>query len=314
MKNIMILSGGTSTAWHIAFVLKKYFKNSMRLIVCDINPSYLVHTSVLADKFIQTPLIKSPEYYATMLGHLEREHVHVLVPLIDDDILLFPNDNSDLRSLGVMSTAPSSDSINALTNKGNLNKTLAQMGVIAPRTFDLPSDLEISKQYFVKNVVGCGSKDAELVSGEKAMHFIPQKGKIVQEVCHEPEITVDVVRNKNDIYTLCRERLETKLGVSTKCKVYFDADIQTIIEQIAHQIDLPIIFCVQFMKNSDEKWTLIDFNLRAGGGTAISAAVGFQALRFACASWLGLRARREWLCTPQRTRYVVRCYQEIVTG
>lgn len=96
---------------------KKFYSDYAKIIICDINPSYLVHTSVLADKYIQVPLIKADGYYRDMLSVMKNNGVDILVPLIDDDIRLFPKDNLDLKKIKVMSVAPSCITIDSLSNK-----------------------------------------------------------------------------------------------------------------------------------------------------------------------------------------------------
>ena len=313
MKTIMILSGGTSTAWHIAYVIHKYYKKYAKLIICDINPSYLVHTSVLADAYIQVPLIKSDNYYSEMLKIIKENRVDIIVPLIDEDIKIFSNDNNDLEKLDAVSVAPPLNTINSLSDKRNMFKTLNAIGVITPKIYTHTETLDANKQYFVKDAIGCGSKGAFLIKGLEAKKYLDDDNKIVQEVCVNPEITVDTVVDGKEVYTICRERKEIKLGVSTKCKIYTDKEIQGIIEKISSKITLPTISCIQFMKNTNGEWTLTDFNLRSGGGTAISCAVGFEAVRYGVATWLGLPKNHEWLHLPENDKYVVRRYEEVVT-
>lgn len=309
----MILSAGTATAWHIAQVLRTYYAAHMRLVACDINPRYLVHTSVLADQFIQVPPIKDPAYRSAMLEHIRANDIDVLIPLIDDDIVCFSNDDPDLNAMGVRSTAPSAKSVDALSDKGHLTETLQQIGICSPRVFTAAEQIDPSKRYFTKDRIGCGSRGVAMVNGREAIELVARPGKVVQEICCGPEITVDAVLDGEKIHTICRERKEVKLGVSTKCRVYFDKDIQSIMERLAREVELPSVFCVQFMKNVSGEWALIDLNLRSGGGTAISAGVGFQAVRFAAAGWLDLPRELAWLKRPTREKYVVRTYQEVIT-
>ncbi len=314
MKRVMILSGGTSTAWHIADVLHRYFCKDIYLIICDINPQHLVHTSIFADFYIQVPPICSPDYYCFMLQVLEENHVDILVPLIDDDILIFHRDNGDLITRGVYSTAPCKATIEGLSNKENLENTLLSLDIPTPHIFKSAAAIDPNGAYFAKAPVGCGSRGSCLIDGKAAEEIISHgKGQVVQEICHAPEITVDIAHDGRKIYTVCRERVEIRLGVSTKCRVYHDSDIQHILERIVAKIDLPPVFCVQFMRDAHNRWSLTDFNLRSGGGTAISAAVGFEAVRFAAAQWLGLPADSTWVSIPAQEHYVVRAYQEIVT-
>lgn len=313
MKRVMLLSGGTATAWHIAKVLNDCFRREVQLVVCDINPAYLIHTSVFADRFLQVPPICDTNYRAVMMEHIKREKIDLLVPLIDEDIEIFSGDNSELKTIGVRSTAPSKETFDGLGNKENLSLSLRGIKVKAPKIFRYGDLLDPAGTYFMKEAVGCGSRGSGPISGTDALEMLKDSGKVIQEFCYRPEITVDVVKDGTKIYTLCRERVETKLGVSTKCRVFHDTEIQGIMERIAEKYDLPVISCVQFMKDHSGQWTLSDFNLRSGGATAVSAAVGFEAVRYAAAKWLELPTNTEWLKYPEEDRYVVRAYTEIVT-
>lgn len=310
IKHIMLLGGGTSTAWHIAHTLKKYYAERIELIICDINERQLVHTSILADQYVQVPPIKSPGYYHQMLHYLEKYHVDILIPLIDEDILLFSQDNPDLLALSVYSTAARREIFLALSDKRNLSQTMDLCGVHTPLIYGHDAALCPNKNYFVKNAIGCGSRGAKMMKGKE---IIRTENQVIQEVCSGPEITVDVVVDRGTPFTICRERREIKLGVSTKCRVFWDEEIQSIMEKISSKLPLPDVFCVQFMKSEEKKWVLTDFNLRSGGGTAISAAIGFEAVRYAAAGWIGVPQEKNWLQRPSEDRYVVRTYTEIVT-
>ncbi len=312
MKRALILAGGTTTAWHIAETIKRYYKDELYLVICDTNPEHLVHTSVLADKFIQVPPIKTPNYYEKMLDIFCSEGIDLVIPLIDNDIMLFTSDNTDLRQMGLTSSAPDKETVLSLSNKRNMEKTLRSIGIRTPRIISDLSEIAPEVEYYIKNMVGFGSRDVHKVKGKDIIGLSDQQ--FVQEMCNNPEITVDVVNDSKRIYTICRERVETKLGVSTKCKVFYSDEIQEIIEKVSNYIALPAICCVQFMADSRGHWSLIDFNLRSGGGTAISAAVGFEAVRAAIAIWIGKNINcPDYLKKVDNARYVVRTYSEIVT-
>lgn len=313
MKNVMILSGGTGTAWHISDVIKRYYAEKTNLIICDINPPQLVSTSVLADRYIQVPPIKSEGYYETMLSNIRRNHVDILVPLIDDDMFLFPSDSPELQAMNVLSTTAPKHVMEVLGDKSEMGEVLGDLGILTPRVIRDCTELHDDCMYFIKDAIGFGSRGAKQMRGSVIKKEIGLKGKVIQEMCSAPEITVDVVNTGINLHTICRERVEIKLGVSTKNKVYYDSSIQKKLEKVAKHFDLPRVCCVQFMKNNEGEWTLIDFNMRSGAGTAISAAVGFEAVRYAAACWLGEPQDEAWLNRPAKERYVVRTYQEIVT-
>ncbi|MDO7204860.1 hypothetical protein Q5M85_12630 [Paraclostridium bifermentans] len=45
MKKIMILAGGTATAWHLVNEIEKYYNGMLEVYICDINPPYLIPSS-----------------------------------------------------------------------------------------------------------------------------------------------------------------------------------------------------------------------------------------------------------------------------
>lgn len=309
MKTILVTAGGTGTAWHICETIKRYF-TSVKLIVCDINPKRLVPSATLADKFIQVNPINSPEYYDSMLQTIKDNNVDILIPLIDYDFLIFPNDNQDLLREGVLSTAPKLNTCNTLSNKTNLNKFLNKIGVATPKIYNI-NEIDNSMEYIIKKQVGFGSRGVRRVVGSEIQNVL--EDEMIQEICHTPEITVDVVREGDCIHTVCRDRIEVKSGVCTKARVFYDEDIQMIMGNIAAHIEIPTLCCVQFMKNIKNEWSLTDFNLRSGAGTALSAAVGFEAVRAAINIYLNTDNNvKDYLSIISHDEFALRVYKEIV--
>lgn len=310
MKKLLLMAGGTATAWHIANIIKKNFATNFYLIICDTNDPYLVHTSTLADEYIKVPPIASKNYYEKMLSIFKEKKIDIIVPLIDYDIMLFYQDNIDLSKIGVKSTAPLRETSEILSNKENMYYFLTEHLITTPKIF-LQNELDDSEIYFVKDIVGFGSRGARKCDGKGLKNIT--NNQIVQEICQQPEVTVDVVLSNEKIYTACRERMETKSGVCTKAKVYFNQEIHNIIDKISQIVKLPTISCVQFMRNSMGEWSLTDFNMRSGGGTALSEAAGFRAVEAAVNIWNGNNNVSNCLPIIQKERYVVRAYKEILT-
>lgn len=310
MKKILLMAGGTATAWHIAKIFKEYY-SEVKLYICDINPPYKVHTSILADKYIVVPPIKSENYYNFMLGLLDFEKIDIIIPLIDYDIELFYRDNKDLLCRNIYSSAPPKRTVDLLSNKRNMSIFLNKVGVDTPKCIE-PEYLQSHLEYFVKDIVGFGSRNAFKDLGCNLKNISDRQ--IIQELCFNPEITVDVLCIDKKVYTICREREEVKAGVCTKARIFYDGEIQKIVERVSDNIELPSISCVQFMKNKENKWVLTDFNLRPGGGTALSAAVGFQAVRVAIGNWLDEKQDvDDLLVCKKQDNFVVRAYEEIIT-
>jgi hypothetical protein len=304
---IMVLGGGTGTSYHICKTIKKYF-GFVHLIVCDINPKHLVHASVFADEFITVPPIKDINYEKSMYDLFENRNVNVLIPIIDLDLRIFCCDNEWLIKHNILSTGPKRQTFDTLSNKKVMNKYLTEIGITTPHLYS-SNEVYPEKDYYIKDIIGFGSLGVYKAKGSMLKNI--DETKVIQELLFRPEITVDVFTQSKKVWTLCRERIEIKSGVSTKIRAFSDENIQKTIEQIASSIELPTVSCIQFMTNEKGQWSLTDFNLRPGAGTAMSDAVGFQSLRAALTVWLNMGIKN-LLQPPNEDKYVVRAYEEFV--
>jgi hypothetical protein len=305
----MVLAGGTGTAWHICKTIREYYK-ATHLIVCDINQEYLVHSSIFADEFITILPIANQNYEEYMHGLFIRHHINILIPIIDFDLRIFSCDNERLLANNVLSTAPKKYTFDTLSNKKDMNKFLSKIGIRTPDIYSMDS-IDLQKEYYVKDIIGFGSRGAYKTSGKNIGAI--KSEKLIQEICYQPEVSSDVFVYNDKIFSICRERIEVKSGVCTKARIFYDHGIQEIITKIANVVELPIVSCIQFMKNNAGDWSLTDFNLRPGAGTAMSAATGFQCVHAALIVWMKTHENIECMFEyPNEDKYVVRAYREII--
>jgi carbamoylphosphate synthase large subunit len=313
-KNILISAGGTATGWHLASLVSEKFASYFNLFVCDINPPHLIPAARLAQRFFQVPLAASPDYHSHMLEIFAANKIEVFVPLVDADDSRFASDSAELAALGVRTTAVSSATSAIIGSKRNLSVFLESRSLRTPKTV---STEEVAKQtcgrFFIKPERGLGSKGAHEAESDEVLRAIAQDPTLlVQELCREPEITVEVF-NHGGVLSLCRERLETKAGVCTKARIFEDSAMQTLAERLCSALDLPLAFCFQVMTGADGEFLITDVNPRLGAGTALSTAYGWSLASAALACWgdLPLDPRR-FLKTSPGSRYVVRVYKEVV--
>ena len=307
-KKILILSGGTATAWHLSQIIKDKFDKDFTLCIGDVNPQNLIPASTLCDEYYQLPFINDFAYYEYMIELLKEKNIDILVPLIDFDLALFPNDNIDLIKLNIYSTAPKRQLMNISKSKTELSRLLSDNGILVPRIYN-QSEIVPKQEYFVKPDSGFGSKNAGILTGE---NIIYSNKIIVQDILYQPEVTVEIFKYNNYLSYICRERLETKSGVCTKARFYDDIEVGKIVNRINAFIELPLACCVQFMKNYDNKWCLTDFNMRLGAGTALSSIAGFGISAAFLSVLAGKNNFKEYLNRISDERIVVRVYNEIV--
>lgn len=316
MKRVLILSGGTAAAWYLTRSAKQWFPESIEIIIGDIYPKELIPAASIADGFIQVPHINSIDYYEKMLLILRELKPDYIIPIIDDDLFWFYRDNLDLAELSIKTSAPSLRTVNTLSNKRNMTRALLDLNIRTPKIIEKYEDVNPETLYFAKPPKGHGSIGGKLCYGRDLSEDYDFSRKMVQVACNsqEPELTIDVFCKDNKIYTCARKRISVKAGVCVKMVLYDEPDLQHLesaIKTINQEYPLPLGSCVQFMKDCDGNWNLIDFNLRLGGGTALSDAAGFQIGRAMFASFLGEGIPDSFFDIDYRIKSVLRVYEEI---
>jgi len=307
----MVLSAGTASALHLIKTAKKNFSDYFEIFACDTNPDFLIPASKFADKFIQVLPFTSPDYYSQILNLISKNKIDILIPFFDADIKFFYGANPDLKKLNTLSTAPLQKVLGVYENKLLMNNFLAKNSFKVPQLFSKES-LIPDKNYFVKPINGVGSKGAKVLSGKEILDMNTES-YLLQEVCLPEEITIEIFSGKNNFKTVCRERLETKAGVCSKGKVFYDAEFHNLALKLAKAIKLPYMSNIQVMKNSNNEWVITDVNLRLAAGTGLCAAAGWDM----CSAMLlelceNPPASPEFLPEITTPKYVVRTFEDIV--
>lgn len=311
-KRILITAGGTSTAWHMCNIAKRYFDDKIEVHVCDINPREMVASSKIADVFHCVPKILDKDYKSEMLMLLRREKIDYIIPLIDLDLFIFPKDDDDLGKLGICSTGPLRSTVELLSNKYKMAFFLKENAIYTPDIYDIANVCN-EKEYVIKPRVGYGSKGIKVIGGSELRKREINENLIIQDRCNggKKEITAEVFNAHDMVKVFCRERVETKEGVCTKMRVVNEPEIVGQIRKLVCLLDMPSAFCAQFMKHNGH-WNLIDCNLRIGAGTALASACGFQLTRAFFANLMNEDIFDAWFEVDDSIRAVVRVYQEEV--
>lgn len=310
MQNVMILSAGVTTGWHLAKVAKQYFPQNICLHLCDTNPQELVAAAVLADHFHQVPYLVDADYKRAICELLREWNIDVVVPLIDQDLFTWAADAPELLALGVRSTAPVRSTVQCLSDKKEMASFLQKNDLPTPRLVK-PEEMIPGRLYIEKSEVGCGSQGMKVLTGGEAFEKRPTD--ILQEKCDGDgrEITAEIFNAQGMLRVFCRERVLTKAGVCTKMTPVHIPEIENYIAKLVQLVPCPAAFCAQFMEHRG-RWNLIDCNLRLGAGTAMSSAAGFQLTRAFWANICGQPVQEEWLKPDPSVKAVLRVYDEVV--
>lgn len=282
----------------------------------DVNPGHLVTASLLADSFVQVPPSGSPEFEQELLKIIRHQDVDTYLPLIDKEIETAARLRAESRiPTNIQVLAPGLEAAVVCLDKFRTAQWLEENSLPTPLTVLASADIRpLGKRFFLKPREGFGSKGARMATPEavEAMDASDRQRWVAQALCYGPEVTVDAFfdPDRNLTRTVCRERVETKSGVCTKARLFFDKCLDEIAATISSRLPLFGTFCFQAMRYHD-RWCVIDINARPGGGTAMSAASGIDFFGAAFARAWGIDPRPA-IPALQRPVFVTRQYSEYV--
>lgn len=313
MIRLLVLSCGTNANYHITKTLKERFGDVFCIIGIDINKRWQISNSIYLDAFFQCPLSSEEGYYQFVLDVCRKNKIDCVLPSYDGDQLLFYDGNPDLVEMNIISLGICSQIKDVYKNKMAMNNFLSNNHFLIPRVF---SKTEISNEevYFVKPMNGNGSIGTRLMYGKEIGEEVISSN-LIEEVCCEPEITLECFLYKGKVYSVARQRLAQKSGVCTKAKVYNDKELTAIAQHFADMLPLPHIFNLQFMCNSRGEYVITDVNLRPAGGMSLSFAAGWDEVG-ALANVMLHSSDEEVIKHVQpvvHEQYVMRAYSDIVT-
>lgn len=311
MKNLLLLTCGTNACYHIAKVLKEKFQGLFRVIGTDVNQQWLIPSSPYIDKFYQCPYTSDSSYYQFILKICEDENINFLLPSYDADQLLFYVGNPDLLALGVTSLGIPNEIRKIYSSKISTNEFLQKNNLPTPQMYKI-SEIEADKKYFVKPINGVGSKDARVIEGKELLVSY-KENILIEEVCFEPEVTLECFNYSGKLFSVARTRLACKSGVCTKTRIYHDSTLQAIAEKLAQKTRLPYIFNLQFMHNTEGRSVITDLNLRTAGGMSLSFAAGWDEVSALAKIMLNKDDVLSTLSLPIKEQFVIRAYNDIVT-
>lgn len=301
---ILLTAGGTATSWYLSNVWKKYF-NDHRLVVTDINDPDFVASSALASAFYKVPAVGAVDYIDVMKSIIAKEKVDFIIPLIDTDLLKFPSDF-------FKSSSVSSANLISFENKMSIHSLLIANGIPVPFLINDLDEVDLGARYCIKPINGFGSKGVIFKLGSE-VNISDFSNSIVQKECFGPELTVDVFHVNKRYKYVCRERVETKAGVSTKAKFIESVEVGNIVDALINRIELPNAFCFQVMRNSNSRWVVTDLNIRLGAGSSISAKAGFDIGRACFELWTSSGSDPfDHLKDVQSGSVVVRVYEDVL--
>lgn len=279
---VVIGAAGTASAFGVARTLRDHWPDEVKVIAVDINPRRLVATAAISHEYVQSPPVADPGYRDWLTRALGEAAADLYVPLLDEDIALA----AELAEAGHLPnrtrvSAPSAASARICLDKLETFNWLRAHGIGACDTWAPPQAVWSGEDLVAKPREGVGSSGFRLLTSEEELEQVRDDDRlVVQPRCGPPEITIDahLSQTGETFRAVCRERLETKAGVSTKARVFESEELAAMAEGVARGLGLGGASCIQVMRDGSDEWCVTDLNARPGGGSRMSTAAGVDIL------------------------------------
>ena len=222
--------------------------------------------------------MKDPGYIQNLLDICVTDHIDLLIPTIDTDLLVLAENKEKFEEIGtqVMISAP--DKIRICRDKNNTSQFFVDCGLHAPMPVNNWKDYKSGFPAFIKPKDGSSSINAFKVENEEELEVYAGQvvDYIVQPFVSGKEYTIDIFCdwNGNPISIVPRERLQVRAGEVLKTRIELD---QTMIEEskalcVAFKPCGPMT--VQLIRDNTGVDWYIEINPRFGGGAPLSMKAG----------------------------------------
>jgi len=276
--NVLLTSAGRRTS------LLRFFQSAVSdrdgtVWAADLDP--LAATLQAADKKIVLPPIQASNYLSTLLDHVNRHDVDLVVPLIDPDVLALAEARSRFEDAGCHLLTSALPLLDLAHDKWSTVQHFSEKGFRTPSSW-LPADSDLEKwpdPVFVKPRRGSASDGAQCVDRDHATSVLATlESPLLQEVIDAPEITVDALFDLAGrlLHYVPRLRIRTIAGESVQGRTLSDADLDAWLRSLLREIGGlgargPIT--VQAFRTEPTP-TLSEINPRFGGGVPLTHAAG----------------------------------------
>lgn len=222
--------------------------------------------------------MKDPGYIQNLLDICAAEHIDLLIPTIDTDLLVLAENKEKFEAIGtrVMISAP--DKIRICRDKNNTSQFFVDCGLHAPMPVNDWKEYKSGFPAFIKPKDGSSSINAFKVENEDELEVYAGQVEdyIVQPFVSGKEYTIDIFCdwNGNPISIVPRERLQIRAGEVLKTRIELD---QTMIEE-SKALCAAFKPCgsmtVQLIRDATGIDWFIEINPRFGGGAPLSMKSG----------------------------------------
>ena len=222
--------------------------------------------------------MKDPGYIDDLLSICGNDHIDLLIPTIDTDLLILSENKEKFEAIGTKVMISDPDKIRICRDKNKTSQYFVDCGLHAPMPINDWKEYKDGFPAFIKPKDGSSSINAFKVENEKELEVYARQVEdyIVQPFVSGHEYTIDIFCNWNGepISIVPRERLQVRAGEVLKTRI----DLDPIMIEESKMLCAAFKPCgpmtVQLIRDAAGTDWFIEINPRFGGGAPLSMKAG----------------------------------------
>lgn len=251
------------------------------------------------DRAHLVPSIATGGYLDAVLDIVRRRNIHLLIPLIDSELLAVARARERFAELGCRALIASEEVITACRDKIATYRALTEAGIDTPTTWTWREVRRKKRHrfpYFLKPRAGSAAMGNYVVRNRDELGTFGQlvKDAIVQEFVEGAEHTLDVYTgfDGKPRCVVPRKRLEVRTGEVSKGLIVKDRAIMAVGRRVAEMLgDCRGVITVQCIVTPKGRIRVIEINPRFGGGVPLAIHAGADFPKWILQELLGRKPR-----------------------
>ncbi|MCG8508324.1 MAG: ATP-grasp domain-containing protein [Rhodospirillales bacterium] len=261
------------------------------VISTDVNP--LSPGLYISDRHHYAPLTTDPGYLDRLQEICAEEEVSVIIPTIDDELVLMGHARPEFEKIGVNIIISPPRTSEICNDKWQTFQFFTEQGVPTPKTWlpgDLPNINTLTFPLFLKPRMGRGSVNTFTIKNKRELKFFLQyvRDPIVQEFLEGPEYTLDTFADFEGriLSVVPRHRLWVRSGVMDKGRTENKQELIDIGIDVAKKLNIVGPTNIQVKYKKDQPM-VFEVNPRFSGGIPLTIASGADFPEWICRLMLG---------------------------
>ena len=222
--------------------------------------------------------MKDPGYIDNLLSICADDHINLLIPTIDTDLMILSENKEKFENIGTKVMISDPDKIRICRDKNNTSQFFVDCGLHAPMPVNDWKEYKSGYPAFIKPKDGSSSINAFKVENEEELEVYAGQVEdyIVQPFVSGHEYTIDIFCDWDGepISIVPRERLQVRAGEVLKTQICMD---KTMIEEskvLCRAFKPCGPMTVQLIRDALGIDWFIEINPRFGGGAPLSMKAG----------------------------------------